>query len=63
MPWKPSDASSKTKKAKTPKDRRQWRDIANSVLAKTGDDATAIRTANGVLKKRAKGKRRGAHPA
>lgn len=57
MPWKPSDASSKTKKAKTPKEKRQWRDIANETLARTGDDKKAIRTANGVLKKRAKGKK------
>ena len=53
MPWTPSDAPRKTKKAKTAKQRRMWRDIANSELAKTGDDAKAIRIANGVLKKRA----------
>lgn len=58
MPWKPSDAPSKTKKAKTPKQRRMWRDIANSVLAKTGSDSDAIREANGVIKKRGKGKRK-----
>ena len=58
VPWTPSQASKHTKKAKSPRDKRQWRDIANSVLAKTGDDATAIRTANGVIKKRAKGKKR-----
>lgn len=54
MPWTPSDASKKTKKAKTPKAKRQWRDIANSVLAKSGDEARAIKTANSVVKKRRK---------
>ena len=58
MPWKSTDAASKTKKAKTPKQKREWRDVANNVLAKTGDEGRAIQTANGVLKKRAKGKSR-----
>ncbi len=53
MPWKPTDASSKTSRANTPKKKRQWRDIANRVLAKTGDDASAIKQANGVLKRMA----------
>lgn len=51
MPWSPSDASSKTRKANTPKKQRQWSDVANSVLDRTGDDAQAIRTANGVIAK------------
>lgn len=58
MPWKPSDASKKTKKAKTPKARRQWRDVANSILARTGDDARAIRGANSVIAKRVKKRKR-----
>ncbi len=49
MPWTPADASSKTKKADTPKKQRQWRDVANSTLARTGDDARAIREANAVV--------------
>lgn len=52
MPWTPRDAAAKTKKAKSPTARRQWRDVANSVLAKTGDDAQAIREANSVIKRR-----------
>jgi len=57
MPWKPSDASSKTRKAKSPIAKRQWRDVANSVLAKTGNEGRAIREANAVVKRRGGGKR------
>ena len=57
MPWKPSDASSKTRKAKSPIAKRQWRDVANSVLAKTQDEGRAIREANAVIKRRGGGKR------
>ena len=58
MPWAPSDASGKTKKASTPKKKRQWRDVANSVLAKSGDEGRAIREANAVVgRKRAKKQR------
>ncbi len=56
MPWKPSDAAKKTKKAKSPKAKRQWRDVANGVLAKTGDEGRAIREANAVVGRRGKGK-------
>lgn len=52
MPWTPKDAPRKSKKAKSPKDKRMWADIADSVLKKTGDEGRAIRIANGVLKKR-----------
>lgn len=57
MPWKPSDASSKTRKAKSLIAKRQWRDVANSVLAKTGSEGRAIREANAVIKRRGGGKR------
>jgi uncharacterized protein YdaT len=46
MPWTPSDAQSKTKKATTPAKQKQWSAVANAVLAKTGSDASAIRIAN-----------------
>lgn len=52
MPWTPDDASGKTKKAKSPTAKRQWAHIADEVLAKTGDEARAIREANGVIKRR-----------
>lgn len=52
MPWKPSDAASKTKKAASPKAKRQWSKVANGVLKKTGNDARAIREANAVIARR-----------
>ncbi len=54
MPWRASDAPKKTKKAKSAKAKRQWRDVANSVLAKTGNEGRAIREANAVVKRRKK---------
>ena len=49
MPWTPADATRHTKKATTPKKKRQFRDVANSVLAKTGDEGRAIREANAAV--------------
>jgi hypothetical protein len=51
MPWKPADAKAKTSKASTPKKQRQWSDVANSVLERTGDEGRAVRSANGVIAK------------
>lgn len=56
MPWSPKDATGKTKKAKSAKAKRQWADIANSALKRTGNEATAIKMANGVIAKRRKKK-------
>lgn len=61
MPWTPDDGPSRhTKKATTRRDKRQWSDVANSVRGRALSggaseeqaDARAVRTANGVLKKR-----------
>jgi uncharacterized protein YdaT len=49
MPWTPSDARRHTKKAITPKQKRQWADIANSALKRGLPEAKAIQMANGVL--------------
>ena len=50
MPWTADDGPARhTKKANTAKKRRQWAHVANGVLAKTGDDALAVREANGVI--------------
>lgn len=49
MPWGPSDAPRHDKKANTPKLQRQWSHVANGVLQRTGNDALAIREANGVI--------------
>ena len=60
MPWNSKDVSGKTKAAKSPKAKRQWVDVANSVLKKTGDEGRAIREANSVAKRSAsKAKKRG----
>lgn len=59
MPWNTKDVSHKTKKAKTDKQKRQWKDVANSAKKAGDSDATAIKKANGVIKNpktRAKGK-------
>jgi len=39
---------------KSAKGKRQWTDVANSVLKRTGDEGLAIREANGVAKKMAR---------
>lgn len=52
MPWKPSDAKAKTKKARTPAQQSQWAAIANRLLASGAPEGSAIRQANGVIKKR-----------
>lgn len=54
MPWAPSDASRHNKKA-TGKAASQWSAVADSVLAKTGNDARAIREANAVIARRTHG--------
>lgn len=50
MPWSKDEVSSKTKKAKTDKQKRQWVDVANGSLKRGDSEGTAIRKANGVLK-------------
>jgi hypothetical protein len=55
MPWSPSDAKRKTRKANTPKKQRQWAHVADAVLAKTGDEGRAVREANGVVGRKRKG--------
>lgn len=52
MPWTPKDAKRHDKKAKSGVAKRQWSDVANSVLKKTGDEGLAVREANGVVKSR-----------
>ncbi len=54
MPWITQDAIKKDKKANTSAKKKQWAAVANSVLKKTGDDAKAIKIANGVIKKKKK---------
>jgi hypothetical protein len=54
MPWKSKDAERHTKKADTPAEKRQWKEVANSVLKRTGDEGRAVRQANAVIAKRDK---------
>ena len=49
MPWQPRDAKDHTKKATSIAARKQWSEIANSVLKKTGDEGSAIRQANAAV--------------
>ena len=42
MPWTSEDAERHTKKADNAKRQRMWAEIANSVLAETGDDAASL---------------------
>lgn len=57
MPWDKNDAKGKTKKADTPKRKRQWADVANNVLDRTGDEGRAIRSANAVVARNKGGKK------
>lgn len=51
MPWTPSEASGKTRKANTPSKRSQWSRTANAVLRDSGDEGKAIRIANYAVKR------------
>jgi hypothetical protein len=54
----PYVASRHTKKATTPKLKRQFSHVAKSVMKRTGDEGAAIRAANAVVGRSArKGKR------
>lgn len=55
MPWQMRDAPRHTKAATTPAKKKQWRSVANKVLAESGgDEGKAIRIANAAVKKRSK---------
>ena len=56
MPWRATDARAKTKKASSPKAKRQWAKVANKVLGESGDEGKAVRIANAAVRKRKKGK-------
>jgi hypothetical protein len=55
MPWTPQDAGRHNKAAAKGKASRQWSDVANSVLKRTGDDVRAIKAANAVIARRKHG--------
>jgi hypothetical protein len=51
MPWLPEDADRHDHKADTPSLQRLWAEVANSVLADTGEEGRAIRIANSAVAK------------
>lgn len=52
MPWSPTDGPARhTRKADTPKRKRQWSKVANNILADTGDEGRAVRGANAAVAK------------
>lgn len=53
MPWTPQSFKSKHNKSLSPAKAARAAAIANSVLKKSGDDAKAIKIANGTIKKAA----------
>jgi len=59
MPWTMADAARHTKKADTPKEKRQWAAVANSVLKKTKNEGRAIAAASSVVAKKSKSYPRG----
>jgi len=54
MPWTSRSARRFTKKATTPKKKRQWAKVANSMLKRGKGDASAIRAANAAVKRKRK---------
>jgi uncharacterized protein YdaT len=57
MPWKLKDATKFTKKATSKVAKRQFADVANSMLKRGESEGAAIRAANAAVAKRKKGKK------
>jgi hypothetical protein len=49
LPWRPEDAPRHTHKADTPHLCRLWSEVANNILAETGDEGRAVRAANAAV--------------
>ena len=58
MPWSAKDAGRFTKSARSAKSKRQWSHVADSVLSRGGSEGSAIRQANGVVKRGTRSKSR-----
>jgi hypothetical protein len=54
MPWTAQDATSHTKMATTETAKRLWAEIANQVLAQSGDEDRAIHQANTIVARTAR---------
>jgi hypothetical protein len=50
--WTPDDAPRFNKSAQSTRVKQVWADVANEKLARTGDEARAIRAANSAIKGR-----------
>jgi hypothetical protein len=59
MPFKPGDATRFTKKAKSPRRKRQFSKVANKMLASGASEGSAIRAANAAVAKSTHGGGRG----
>jgi hypothetical protein len=55
MPWTPDDAERHTHKATTWALKELWAKVANECLERTGDEGRAVREANTVVARQAKG--------
>lgn len=51
MPYESGDATSYTRKANTPKKKRQFAHVADSALSRGASEGSAIRQANAVVKR------------
>ena len=49
MPWSAGDSTRHTKKANTPKKKRQWAHVANSALKRGASEGSAIAQADSVV--------------
>jgi len=58
MPWSPRDATRHTKKARTPKSKRQFAHVANSMLQRGASEGAAVRAANAAVKKSTRSNRK-----
>jgi hypothetical protein len=52
MPYRPSDSTRFTKRANTPKKKRQWSKVYASARRRGASEGSAISQASGVIKKR-----------
>ncbi len=62
LPWQAEDAPRHTHKADTLHLCRLWAEVANSVLAETGDEGRAVRSANAAVARARKQSRNEVEP-
>ena len=59
MPWSAKDATRHTKKASSPKKKRQWAHVSNSMLERGASEGAAVRAANAAVARSGRKSRRG----